>query len=83
MEAAALGTPAVAYDVRGVRDSVVTGETGVLAADDDEFAAAWIGLARDQRERERLAATARVRARGFTWERAVAELERVAREVVA
>jgi len=81
MEAAALGTPTVAYDVRGVRDSVISGETGILAADDDEFVAAWIALAGDAPERERLAAAAQGRARGFTWARAVAELERVAREV--
>ncbi len=83
MEAAALGTPTVAYDVRGVRDSVIAGETGVLAADDDEFVAAWIRLAGDPHARERLATAARARARAFTWERAVAELERIAREVAA
>ena len=81
MEAAALGTPTVAYDVRGVRDSVIAGETGILAADDDEFTAAWIELAGDVSSRERLAVAAQERARGFTWERAVAELDRVAHEV--
>lgn len=81
MEAAALGTPTVAYDVRGVRDSVLAGETGVLAADEDEFVAAWIGLAADGGERDRLSAAAQARARGFTWERAVAQLDRLVHEV--
>jgi glycosyltransferase involved in cell wall biosynthesis len=83
MEAAAVGTPTVAYDVRGVRDSVVAGETGVLAADDGEFVAAWTRLASDDEARGRLGRAARARARGFTWERAVGELERVLREVSA
>lgn len=83
MEAAALGTPTVAYDVRGVRDSVVAGETGVMAADDGEFVAAWTRLAGDAEARGRLGRAARARARGFTWERAVGELERVLREISA
>ena len=83
MEAAALGTPTVAFDVRGVRDSVITGETGILAADDDEFVAAWIRLAGDEDARSRLGTAARVRAREFTWDRAVAELDRVVREAAA
>ena len=77
MEAAALGTPTIGFDVRGVRDSVVAGETGVLAQTDDAFVSAWIALAGDEVERDRLGAGARRRARGFTWERAVAEFEQV------
>ena len=77
MEAAALGTPTIGFDVRGVRDSVVAGETGVLAQTDDAFVSAWITLAGDEVERNRLGVGARRRARGFTWERAVTDLEQV------
>lgn len=82
MEAAALGTPAVAFDVRGVCDSVVDGETGVLAADEDAFVAAWSRLATDRPTRDRLSERARARAATFTWQRAVDEFEAVAHEAV-
>jgi len=80
MEAAAAGTPTVAFDVRGVRDSVVDGETGVLAEDDAAFAAAWIRLADDRDERRRLSEAARQRAGEFTWDRAITAFEAVVRE---
>jgi glycosyltransferase involved in cell wall biosynthesis len=82
MEAAALGTPTVAFDVRGVRDSVVDGETGVLAADEDAFVAAWSRLAADRVTRDRFSEQARARAATFTWQRAVDEFDAVAHEAV-
>jgi glycosyltransferase involved in cell wall biosynthesis len=82
MEAAAAGTPTIAFDVRGVRDSVVDGETGVLAKDDDELAAAWIRIDKDADERRRLSEAARRRADHFTWDRAVTAFEAVVREAV-
>lgn len=82
MEAAACGTPTVAFDVRGVRDSVVDGETGLLAGDDDQLAAAWIRLAQDPEERGRLSDAARRRAGELTWDRAVGRFEAVLREAV-
>ena len=82
MEAAAAGTPVVAFDVRGVRDSVADGETGVLAADEDAFVAAWTRLATDRATRARLSEEAHARAATFTWQRAVDEFEAVAHEAV-
>jgi len=80
MEAAAAGTPTVAFDVRGVRDSVVDATTGLLAQDDDELAAAWIRLANDPAERARLSKAARQRADELTWDRAVEKFEAVVHE---
>jgi glycosyltransferase involved in cell wall biosynthesis len=45
MEAAACATPSLAFDVPGIRDSIVDGITGVRASDDDHFAKEWIALA--------------------------------------
>jgi glycosyltransferase involved in cell wall biosynthesis len=76
MEAASAGLPTVAFDVPGVRDSVVDGTSGVLAADDDAFVDAWVRLAGDGAARRRMGADARDRAAGFTWEHAVDAFER-------
>jgi glycosyltransferase involved in cell wall biosynthesis len=82
MEAAAAGTPTLAFDVRGVRDSVVDGETGVLVDDDAEFGVAWARLAKDPAERARLSRAARRRAGELTWDRAVTAFEAVVTEAV-
>jgi glycosyltransferase involved in cell wall biosynthesis len=82
MEAASVGTPTIGFDVPGVRDSVVDGESGLLARDDDAFVAAWIRLATDEGERARLAQGARERAATFTWDRSVDAFEAACREAV-
>jgi glycosyltransferase involved in cell wall biosynthesis len=82
MEAASVGTPTVGFDVAGVRDSVVDGETGLLADDDDEFVAAWNRIATDADVRARLSDAARARAATFTWDRAAGEFETVCREAL-
>ncbi len=45
MEAAAYGKPTLAFDVQGIRDSVVHETTGVLANGIDDFVQQWIALA--------------------------------------
>jgi glycosyltransferase involved in cell wall biosynthesis len=82
MEAAAAGTPTVAFDVPGVRDSVVDGETGILADGDDAFVRAWSRLATDATARAAMSERARARAATFTWDRAVERFERVLVEAV-
>ena len=77
MEAAAAGVPTLAYDVDGVRNSVVDGVTGVLAQSDDDFVAAWIRLATDAVERRSLGDAAVARAGGMTWDHAVSGVEAV------
>ena len=80
MEAAACGVPTVAYDVPGIQESVVDGETGLLVPDGDDIAFAsavkqildhplrWRGPARRHAER-------------YTWERAATEWESVLQTV--
>ena len=82
MEAAALGTPALAYRTDGVCDSVVDGVTGVLVDDEEDFTAAWIALTRDQQRRRVLGERARERARTFSWDRSVDEFLVAARHAV-
>jgi glycosyltransferase involved in cell wall biosynthesis len=73
LEAAASGTPTVAFRAAGgLCESVVHGSTGLLADDPEEFTRhlAWVLLNRHLRER--LGEAARAHAARFTWPEAVA-----------
>ena len=69
-EANARGTPAVAYAVPGVRDAIVSGETGLLVGRDDWQAMAQecISLLNDSTRRAGFANRALEFARKFSWE---------------
>ncbi|MFJ5259567.1 glycosyltransferase family 4 protein [Streptomyces sp. NPDC088387] len=79
-EAAARETPTIAFDVPGLRDSVVDGETGILARGESSFAAAWCALALAGRRRELMGKAAREHAAGFRWEGTVRRFRAVAGE---
>lgn len=78
LEAAACGTPVVASNSPGIRESVRHGETGYLVPHGDVAAmtAALQRLADDVRLVDRLGTQARRFAESFTWERAAEETER-------
>ncbi|MCC9704466.1 glycosyltransferase family 4 protein [Streptomyces sp. MNU76] len=81
-EAAVRETPSVAFDVPGLRDSVVDGETGVLARGESSFAAAWCALALSTDRRVLMGKAARERAAHFRWDRTVRQFRAVASEAV-
>jgi len=81
-EAAARETPAIAFDVPGLRDSVVDGETGVLARGESSFAAAWCTLALSARRREVMGKAACDLAARYRWDRTVRQFRAVAAEAV-
>ncbi|NUQ98387.1 MAG: glycosyltransferase family 4 protein [Streptomyces sp.] len=81
-EAAARETPAIAFDVPGLRDSVVDGETGVLAHGESSFAAAWCTLALSGHRREVMGKAARDRAARYRWHRTVRQFRAVAAEAL-
>lgn len=83
MEAAAAGTPSVAFDVPGVRDSVIDGITGLLATDDDDFVRQWMWLASDAEARAQLGEVGRRRALEFTWDGAIDDFEKAAHAAIA
>jgi glycosyltransferase involved in cell wall biosynthesis len=78
LEAAACGTPVIASNSPGIRESVRDGETGFLVPHGDvsAMAAAMTRLAADPALVSRLGAQARRFAETFTWERAAEETER-------
>ncbi len=72
MEAALCGTPSAALAVGGLRESIVDGETGILAQSKPELIERARELIEDRDQLERLGAAARERALTFTWERTAA-----------
>jgi glycosyltransferase involved in cell wall biosynthesis len=84
LEAAACGTPVVASNSPGIRESVLDGETGYLVPHGDHMAmaAALDRLARSPDLVRELGDAGRRFAEGFTWERAADETERHLSETV-
>jgi glycosyltransferase involved in cell wall biosynthesis len=83
IEAALCGTPSAALAVGGLRESIVDGETGVLANDMEELIRRVRGLIADRDQLERLGEAAQRRALTFTWERTAAANLRVLRSQFA
>ena len=81
-EAAIRGTPAVAFDVPGLRDSVIHGETGMLVQTEGQFASAWASLAIDGQRRGALGQAARIRAMQLHWSAAIEGFAEVADEAI-
>ncbi len=82
-EAALRGTPAVGFDVPGLRDSVAHGQTGLLVRTEAEFASAWAALAINDRRRHAMGRAARQRAMRLQWSAAVEGFDLVADEAIA
>lgn len=84
MEAAARGVPTVAYlEAGGVAESVVHGQTGLLASSRPEFGAYLERLLTDEGLRQQLGSRAREHALTFDWERSIDAFEDHLRRRVA
>lgn len=75
LESAACGTPVIAADSPGIRESVIDGDTGFLVPGSDvaAYAAAMRGLVESPELVATLGASARRFAEIFTWDRAATE----------
>jgi len=81
-EAAVRATPAVGFDVPGVRDALNHGRTGLLAGTEGGFASAWATLALDGRRRHAMGEAAAARASTLRWSSTVSNFESVLTEAV-
>lgn len=82
VEAAARGTPTVAMSgAGGVAEAIVDGESGLLAADEDQFVAMVGELLRDPDRREAMGVLAAKHALSFTWEHSGARFAELIEEV--
>ena len=67
IEANACGTPAVAFDVPGLREAIIDGYSGVLAPEGGDLATSIAPVLLDEAFRLRLCDGALARAREFSW----------------
>jgi len=85
IEANACGTPCIAYDVPGLRDSIIDGETGILVKENgnvEKLAEAIILLLEDAELRNNLSKKALEHSKKFSWDETSEEFLKVIREVV-
>lgn len=83
IEAASQGTPAVGYDVHGLRDSIRDGRTGFLARGPSEAARKALALLNDKALYDRVASECLEYSRGFNWEARAEEFWRIASDIAA
>jgi glycosyltransferase involved in cell wall biosynthesis len=84
VEAGAHGVPSVAFDgAGGVTESIVDGQTGLIARADDvaDFIAQTRRLLTDHGLRDRLGADAAVEAKRYNWDQAVQSFDALVRRV--
>jgi glycosyltransferase involved in cell wall biosynthesis len=84
-ESNAVGTPAVAYNVPGLRDSVKDGETGILVKENspESLASSAICLLKDRSLLEQLSLTALSFSRQFSWDTTTEMFDKIIKETVA
>ncbi len=68
IEANACATPAISYDVPGLREAIVDGVSGLLVPDSEALSTSIIRVLSDEKLREKLAFGAVSRAGAFSWE---------------
>jgi glycosyltransferase involved in cell wall biosynthesis len=80
IEANACGTPCIAYDVPGLRDSIVDGKTGILIKEDgnvEKLAEAMISVLKNEKLRETFSDNALKWSRTFSWDKSAEKFEEV------
>lgn len=83
-ECAASGTPSIATNVTGLKDSVVNGETGILISknpSEDELAEAMLNLIKDDKLRNRLSKNAVEWSKGFTWKKSYEGFMKIVKKI--
>lgn len=82
-ESNAMGTPAVAYNVHGLRDSVQDGLTGVLVKENspEQLAAEAIALLRNKERLTKLSHNALKSSRNFSWDKTATAFDEIIKNV--
>lgn len=83
IEAASQGTPTIGYDIPGLRDSIRSGETGVLV-DANDYVKMGLEAAKLLQDRERLyrlSENALKYSRGFSWDKTAKQVYEILKNV--
>lgn len=83
LEAASRGTPAVGYDIHGLRDSIKDGVTGLLAKGPEDAAGKAAALLRNPALLGEMAGNCLKYARGFNWQGRAEEFRKAVRDAAA
>jgi glycosyltransferase involved in cell wall biosynthesis len=78
-EAQAMGVPAIVKPLGSAGERIIDGKTGRVAQDDDGFAAAAVGVLRDDELWRRWHLAALARQRGLSWDTVAARFEALIR----
>ncbi len=73
IEANMHGTPAISFDVQGLKESIKQRKTGLLATDEKDFIEKICLLLADKKLREELTKNAKIWANSFNWDRSAKE----------
>jgi glycosyltransferase involved in cell wall biosynthesis len=82
IEAAEVGTPALGFDVPGVKDAIVDGVTGLTANSEADLVRQWIEFANNRPLRDRLSEGARRYGSNFGWDQVARGFSVIATEVI-
>jgi len=83
IEANACGTPAIAYDIPGLRDSIINEKTGLLVKENgnvEKLAEAIIRVLENETLRKTLSVNALEYSRSFSWDKAAQEFKKILKE---
>jgi len=84
IEANGVGTPIIAYDVPGIKDSVINGRTGILVFNGDykSLASSVLDLSMEPERYKRLQAGSKLWASKFSWEKSTRKSLKLVEQVV-
>jgi glycosyltransferase involved in cell wall biosynthesis len=82
-ESNAMGTPAIAYNVPGLRDSVIDGKTGILVKNNTPagLAEAAVSLLKDQKRLSKLSLDALDSSRKFSWDNTADVFDKIINDI--
>jgi glycosyltransferase involved in cell wall biosynthesis len=84
-ESNAMGTPAIGYDVPGLKDSIRDGETGILVKENSPYnlAKSAISLLRDRDLLDKFSSNALAFSKQFNWENSANVFAKIIQSIVS
>lgn len=75
IEAASVGTPTIAYNVPGLRDSIINQKTGIISSENTvaELAAGILGLMDNEKKYKLISKNAILWSKRFSWKKSIKE----------